>query len=242
VGLRDDIHVYERGVPVASAIRKPEIRRNPLAEWVGATVRFVQAHRVAVVAALAVLAIGASSAGGYWWRQQRKEEEASRLLAKAVSAIRGDQPGVAGNPDEASRALQQVVREFPSTHSAEEALLALGDVQYSAGKIDEALASFSEYLTAFPRGAFILMAGLGKAYAQEARGDFQGAAQTLSHVLERGKDDPLAGEAYMTLARVYEEMKKADDAMRVYGQVVEKYTQTRWAQYALQRMNDLRKK
>jgi hypothetical protein len=46
----------------------------------------------------------------------------------------------------------------------------------------------------------------------------------------------------MTLARVYEEMKKPDDAMRVYGQVVEKDTQTRWAQYALQRMNDLRKK
>jgi predicted negative regulator of RcsB-dependent stress response len=229
-------------VPVASAIKKPEIRRNPLAEWVGAIVRFVQAHRVAVVAALAVLAVGASSAGGYWWLQQRKEEEASRLLAKAVSAIRGDQPGAAGNPDEASKALQQVVGEFPNTRSAEEALLALGDVQYSAGKIDEALASFSQYLTAFPRGAFTLMAGLGKAYAQEARGDFQGAAQTLSQVLERGKDDPLAGEAYMTLARVYEEMKKPDDAMRVYGQVVERYTQTRWAQYALQRMSALKKK
>lgn len=227
---------------MASAISKQEIRRNPLAEWVGATVRFVQAHRVGVVAALAVLAIGASSAGGYWWRQQQKEEKASRLLAKAVSAIRGDQRAAVGNPDEASKALQQVVREFPNTRSAEEALLALGDVQYSAGRIDEALASFSQYLTAFPRGAFTLMAGLGKAYAQEARGDFQGAAQTLSHVLERGKDDPLAGEAYMTLARVYEEMKKPDDAMRVYGQVVEKYAQTRWAQYALQRMTALKKK
>lgn len=227
---------------MARAISKPEIRRNPLAEWVGATVRFVQAHRVAVVTALAVLAIGASLAGGYWWRQQRKEEGASRLLAKAVSAIRGDQPGAVGNPDEASKALQEVVKEFPRTHSAEEALLALGNVQYGAGKMDEALASFSQYLTAFPRGAFTLMAGLGKAYAQEAKGDLQGAVQTLSHVLERGKDDPLAGEAYMTLARVYEEMTKPDDAMRVYGQVVEKYTQTRWAQYALQRMSALRKK
>lgn len=227
---------------MARAISKHEIRRNPLAEWVGATVRFVQAHRVAVVAALAVLAIGASSAGGYWWRQQRKEEEASRLLAKAVSAMRWDQPGSAGNPDEASKALQQVVKEFPKTHSAEEALVALGNVQYSAGKIDEALASFNEYLTAFPRGPFTLMAGLGKAYAQEAKGDLPGAAQTLSQVLERGKDDPLGGEAYMTLARVYEEMKKPDDAMRVYEQVVEKYAQTQWAQYAVQRMSALKKK
>jgi predicted negative regulator of RcsB-dependent stress response len=234
--------VDERGVPVASTISKQEIRRNPLAEWVGATVRFVQAYRRGVVAALVVLAIGASLGGGYWWQEQRKEDEASRLLAKAVSAIRGDQPGSPGNPDEASKALRQVVKEFPKTHSAEEALLTLGSVQYSAGKMDEALASFSEYLTAFPRGAFTVMAGVGKAYAQEAKGDLQGAAQTLSQVLERGKDDPLAGEAYMTLARLYKEMKKPDDAMRIYGQVVEKYAQTRWAQSALQRMNALKTK
>jgi TolA-binding protein len=86
------------------------------------------------------------------------------------------------------------------------------------------------------------MAGLGKAYAQEAKGDLQGATQTLSQLLDREKNDPLAGEAYMSLARAYEGMKKPDDAMQVYGQVVEKYPQTRWAQYALQRMSALKTK
>jgi TolA-binding protein len=85
-------------------------------------------------------------------------------------------------------------------------------------------------------------AGLGKAYALEAKGDFQGASQTLSQTLDRDKEDPLAGEAYVSLARLYEEMKKSDDAMRVYGQVVEKYPQTRWAQYSLQKMSTLKMK
>jgi TolA-binding protein len=135
-----------------------------------------------------------------------------------------------------------VVQQFPKTRSAEEALIALGNLRYSEGKIDEALQIFDQYLTIFRRGRFRVMAGLGKAYAQEAKGDLQGATQTLSQLLDREKNDPLAGEAYMSLARAYEGMKKPDDAMQVYGQVVEKYPQTRWAQYALQRMSALKTK
>ncbi len=227
---------------MARTISKQEIRRNPLAEWVGAAVRFVQAYQVAIVAVVVVLAIGAIGAGAYWWHQQRQEEEASRLLGNAFAKTRGEEPGAAGNPGEAAKLFQEVVKQYPKTGSAEEALIALGNLQYSEGKTDDALASFSQYLTAFPRGRFILEAGLGKAYAQEAKGDFQGAAQTLSQILNKNKEDPLAGEAYMSLARVYEEMKKPDDAMRVYGEVVERYPQTRWAQHALQRMSALKSK
>ena len=85
-------------------------------------------------------------------------------------------------------------------------------------------------------------AALGKAYAQESKGDLQGAAQTLSKILERDKDNPLAGEASVSLGRVYEELKKQDDALRVYGEVAEKHPETRWAQYALQRMSVLKTK
>ena len=227
---------------MASAIRKQEIRRNPLAEWVGATVRFVQTHRVAIVVIAVVLAVSAIGTEVYWWHQQRQEEEASRLLGNAFAATPGEQPGSTGNPEEATKLFREVVKQYPRTGSAEEALIALGNLQYGAGKMDDALASFNQYLTTFSRGRFTLEAGLGKAYAQEAKGDFQGAAQTLSEVLNKTKDDPLAGEAYIGLARNYEEMKKPEDAMRIYGEVVEKYAQTRWAQRALQRMSALKSK
>ena len=46
----------------------------------------------------------------------------------------------------------------------------------------------------------------------------------------------------MALARMYEGLKKPDEAMRVYGQVVEKFSQTQWAQHALQRMSALKTK
>jgi hypothetical protein len=87
--LDGDSHDHERGLPVVRAVSKQEIRRNPLAEWVGGAVRFVQAHQAAVAAGVVMLAIGASVAAGYWRHQQQQEEEASRLLGNALAAASG---------------------------------------------------------------------------------------------------------------------------------------------------------
>lgn len=227
---------------MTSAISKREVRRNPLAEWLGATVRFVQARRTAVLAALAALGLLAVAGVGYWWYQARRDEEASRALAQAHAVLRGEQPGTPGSRDEAIKRYREVAQQYRGTPSAEESLIAVGNIQFDAAKMDEAVGSFGEYLAAYPRGRYRVMAGLGKAYAQEAKGDLQGAAKTLSELLDRDKDDPLAGEAYMGLARIYEGLKKPDEAMRIYGQVVERFSQTQWAQQALRRMSALKAK
>jgi TolA-binding protein len=239
-GFRDSKGGRERGLSVASAISKEEIRRNPLAEWMGVVVRFVRAHRDAARILLVVLVIGTAGGGGYWWYQEQQEDEASRLLSKAYAALKNDQRGSPGKPEEAIKGFQGVIEQFPGTRSAEEALIALGNLEYDSGKMREALGTFDRYLSEFPRGRFRIMAALGKAYAQEATGDIDGAARTLSQHLERDKDDPLTGEAYTSLGRLYEEAKKPEDALRVYEKVIETYPQTRWAQNALQRMSNLR--
>ncbi len=227
---------------MASTLSKKEIRRDPLAEWLAKALRFVQVRWTAVVAALVALSLAVILGVGYWWYRDRQENEAARALAQAAAALRGSQPGTPGNQDEAIKRYLEVAQQYRGMRGAEEALIVLGNLQFEAGKVDEAIRSFNDYLSNYSRGRFRMMAGLGKAYAQEAKGDLQGAANTLSEVLERDKSDPLAGEAYMSLARVYEGLKKPDDAMRVYGQVVELYSQTRWAQHALQRMAALKTK
>lgn len=227
---------------MAGAITKQEIRRNLLAEWLGAAIRIVQARRATVLAAVGAVAVLGGAIGGYWWYHERQEADAARVLAAAYAVLRGEQAGKPETQEEAIKKFQEVVEHHRGTRAAEEGLMAIGNLQYEAGKADAALGSYSEYLAAYSRGRFRLMAALGKAYAQEAKGDLQGAAQTLSEALDRDRDNPLAGEAYMSLARFSEGLKKPEDAMRLYGQVVERFNQTNWAQLALQRMSVLRAK
>lgn len=227
---------------MARAITKHEIRRNPLAEWLAAAVRFYQAHRARMKTAVAAAAVLGIAGGGYWWYQERQEADAARALAGAYAVLRGEEAGKPGAQEEAVKRFREVADQHRGTRSAEEALIAVGNLQYETGRVDEALSSYNEYLTGHPRGRFRMMAGLGKAYALEAKGDLQGAAQILSGVVEGDRENPLAGEAYMSLARAYEGLKKPEDAMQVYGQVVERFSQTNWAQQALQRMSVLKPK
>jgi predicted negative regulator of RcsB-dependent stress response len=226
---------------MARAVSKQEMRRNPLVDWLAATVRFVEAYRTAILAALVALVVSGAVGGGYWWYQERREGEAASALAQAYSAVRERQPRTPGPPDEAAKGIREVAQQYRGTRTGEEALIALGNLQFDAGKVDEALGTYGEYLSVYPRGRFRVMAGLGKASAQETKDDLQGAVQTLSELLDRDKNDPLAGEAYLSLARVYEGLNKPEDAMRVYGKVVEQFSQTQWEQRALQRMNTLKK-
>jgi len=227
---------------VARAITKQEIRRNLLAEWLGSAVRFYQAHRGTLKAAVAAAAVLGIAGGGYWWYQERQDADAARALAGAYAVLRGEEAGKPGTLEEAVKRFREITDQHRGTRSAEEAQIVVGNLYYETGKVDEALSSYDEYLSRHPRGRFRMMAGLGKAYALEAKGDLKGAAQILSGVIEGDRENPLAGEAYMSLARAYEGLKKPEDAMRVYGQVVERFSQTNWAQQALQRMSVLKPK
>jgi tetratricopeptide (TPR) repeat protein len=227
---------------VARAITKPGIRRNLLVDWLASAVRLYQSHRARVKAAAAAAAVLAIAGGGYWWYQERQEGDAARALAGAYAVLRGEEAGKPGNMEEAAKRFREVTDTHRRTRSAEEAQITVGNLYYESGKVDEALASYTEYLTRYPRGRFRMMAALGKAYALEAKGDLQGAAQTLSRVIEEDRENPLAGEAYMSLARAYEGLKKPEEAMGVYGRVVERFSQTNWAQQALQRMSVLKPK
>jgi tetratricopeptide (TPR) repeat protein len=221
---------------------KQDIRRNPLADWVIAGVRYISGHRTLIIALIAAAAVIAGAMGVFFWYEGRQEAEAQKALAGAEKALGIDKPGATPNTDEASKRLSEVAAQYPRTVAAQEALIRLGNFRFDDKKYDDAIAAFSQYLSQFPRGKFRAMAAIGKAYAEEAKGDLEGANKTLNAIVASAPNDPLAGEAYSTLARTYESLKKPEDALRVYGQIAEKFPQTQWAQNALQRMSVLKAK
>ncbi len=221
---------------------KKDIRRNPLAEWVVAAVQYISGHRTLIISVIAAAAVIAGAAGIFFWYEGRQEAAAQTALAAAEKPPADAKPEAPPNVDETVKRLSEVAAKYPRTVAAEEALIRLGDLRYDAKKYDEALAAYNQYLSQFSRGRFRIMAALGKAYSEEAKGDLQGAANTLSPIVNSAPNDPLAGEAYSTLAHVYEAQKKPEDALRIYGQIAEKFPQTQWAQNALQRMSALKAK
>ena len=224
------------------AAKKQDLKRNALAEAVGAAVRFLQARRVLVLSAVAGIVVVGLAGGAYWWHQQRQEAAAARILVQAEDAVRPVAPDKAGKSEEAVKLFTEVADRYRGTASAEEALIRLGNLQYAAGKMDAAADAFARYQREYPSGPFALIAAIGQAYALEGKGDFQSGVQVLSAALDRQKEKPLAGEAYTTLARLYEELKKPEDATRIYRQIVDRYPQTQWAENAAQRLSALKAK
>ena len=199
-----------------------------------------QSWRVIVAGvALGVLALGAWV--GYDWYQSRRDGEASLALIKASAEIRKQQD-TKGRDEAAIKLFRLVSEQHPGTHAGGEALIRLGHRLYDAGKYDEARDAFGKYVQDYSRGPLRTMAGIGKAYAEEAKGDLGAAEKTLLAAIDGGKDDPLFGEAKLGLARIYEGLKKTDDAVKIYEQLAEKFPQTHWGQYALERMASLRAK
>jgi TolA-binding protein len=227
---------------MAKEMTKQEIRRNPLAEWVAAALQFIRERKGLAIGILIAIAVIAGGVSAYTWYRTVQEREAQGLLVKAYSAMWGDAPGSQRNPDEARKVYAEIAAKYPGTVAAEEAVIRLGNLHFEGSKYDEAVAVYGNYLTSYPHGRFRAMAGIGKAYAEEAKGDLPAAEKTLTQFVESLKDDPLGGEAYSTLAHVYEAIKKPEDALRIYSQIAERFPQTHWAQNALQRMSALKKK
>jgi TolA-binding protein len=221
---------------------KSDLRRNPLAVWVDWSFWAARQYRTALLIALAAATVAGLALAGYSWFQERREGEARASLVLAYAKLRGEKTGETGNPDEAMQIFDSLAGRFAGTVSAEEALIRLGNLQDEKQKFEAAFATFSRYLQEYPRGRYRVLASIGKAYVAETLGRLDDAVKTLTDILITAKDDPIIGEAYASLARMYEIQKKPDEAMKIYGQISEKFPQSQWAQQALQQMSRLRTK
>lgn len=225
-----------QGSIMTAEINKEVLRRNPVADWVSAAIEFIRVNRAVALGVVTISLAGALGFGAYAWYQERQEADGRRALIAASAKLRTDKPGETASRDEALKLLQGVATAHGGTLAAEEALVRIGNYQYEAQKFDEALGTAAKYLQQYPRGRYRMMVAISKAYAEEGKGNPDAAIQTLLEITAASKEDPLAGEALLNLGRLYETQKKKDEALKIYGQVAERYPNSQWGQIALQRM------
>jgi predicted negative regulator of RcsB-dependent stress response len=192
-------------------------------------------HWRAIAGAALLAVLGSGAWLGYAVHRGARERDAEAAFSRALAEVRKLE--APKDRDEAAVAKFRAVSEgFPGTQAGGEALLRLARRLFDGGKVDEARAAYARYLQDYSAGPLRMMAAIGKAYAEESKGDLAAAEQTLLAAIAWGKDDPLAGEAQVALARIFESQKKTDEAVKVYSQLAEKLPQTRWGQHALERI------
>ncbi len=189
------------------------------------------------------LLVLAAAVSLWWWQAVRREGAAGLALAEINQAFRKQYPaGVffpGGEKEETKPEVlieryQKVASHYAGTSAAVEALLRAGDLAYGVGQYDAAIRSYDR-AAGDRRPAIRATALLGKGYALLAKGDAEGAVAAFGQAVEAAPKDPVAAEGYLAQGRTLEALKKREEALRAYAQVIEKFPQTSWAQQANER-------
>jgi tetratricopeptide (TPR) repeat protein len=180
-----------------------------------------------------------------WWGyrtwQAMREDAAQAILSDGMQILAtAQEPSEAGDSkaesggraEQALAILNRVSTEYPSTKSAEQALLQIGNTLFALGKYQEALVAYQQYLEDYPNGSWLPLAGMGRAYAMEVQGQYRVGASIFRSLAERYKAHPLAPEASMGLARCLKQDEQRDEALEVYRRVLKDYAGSAWSAQA----------
>ena len=128
--------------------------------------------------------------------------------------------------DEAAASYAALTNTFPQDELVPDATYALGICQESLKKTDDALATFTAFETRFPQHALLTEVKMRHAELLFAVAKFD-QAQGLFAQVSSVKEFPLADTAMLRQARCLYELKKYDDAGKLYWNVPRQFTQSK---------------
>jgi len=148
---------------------------------------------------------------------QRKEAFAAQALSQAVSAAD------AGNLPLASTELQKVISTYGGSLAARQAVILLNQVRLSSGQTELAISSLRDFLKTKPEPRFAVQGyGLLGAALENARRPLEAAEAFLS-ASQAAVYPYLRAEYLLQAGRVYLEGGKAEEAAKLYRQIVTDY-------------------
>ncbi len=231
-------------------LSKKELKEDEFLSAFEKATRYASLHAKSFTFAaivLVLLIVGFIGARIYF---ERYEARASLALFAAdqsyrenVALISEDSPMERkGMPDfeKPLKLYQEVVRLFPRSDSAQQALYQSAQCHYRLTKYQDAIAAFQKYLQGNPRGKFSVLAGLGLGYCFEQEGQYDKALAAYATAIDGNPDDPLIGEAFVSSGRCQEMAGKKEDAISTYTQVVERFPNSSWKAYAERKLLFLR--
>jgi predicted negative regulator of RcsB-dependent stress response len=184
-----------------------------------------------VIIAIAVFAVGAIIAIAAW-HSGKVESDANDALMALPSTFGGP-----NYPHPTATALQNVAKEYPSTPAGEQAEILAASVLFTEGKYADAQQAFQKFTTDHATSPLAAQANLGVAASLEGAGKANEAITKYQDVILRYPSDPyIVNPAKLTLARLFEEQNKPDQALRYYDELMRNQNQyDPWAGEARER-------
>lgn len=168
-----------------------------------------------IIGAVVVFVIGAIVAIVVW-HGDKTEEDANAALMALPSTY-------AANPNYAHAtpgALAEVAKEYPGTPAGEHAEILAASVLFTDGKYPEAEQAFKQFITNHGNSPLVAQANLGIAASLEAQGKISDAIAKYQDVIGHyPTDDFITNPAKLTLARLFEQQNKPDQALKLYDEL-----------------------
>src|SRR5580693_7636001 len=122
------------------------------------------------------------------YESSAKAEQAAFMLANATDTA----------------ALERVIRDYPNSSTAAEAMSRLADVYYRTGKYTDASSTYERIIREFPSHVLAQSAKLGMATVLEAQGNMDAAKAQYFQIINSGTSSYVLNAAKMGLARCFQ--------------------------------------
>jgi len=113
-----------------------------------------------------------------------------------------------------------VAERFAGTKAAERAALLGASALFSEKKFSEAKTKFDDFAAKYPNSAFLASAAFGSAAALDGQNQLEPALSAYQQVVTRFAGDPVATQAKLAIAIIYEAKKQPDLALKMYDEIM----------------------
>jgi len=150
------------------------------------------------------------------WKKSQDAADANARLFELPVASAPNMPTIAPAPS----AYLDLARQYPNTSAGEYAVLFAAESLFIDGKYPESQHEFSKYIEDHPESPLVAEAKVGVAACLEAQGKASDAIQKYHEILSAYPSElSIAAPAKLTLARLYEQGNRPDQALALYSEL-----------------------
>lgn len=209
---------------------KKELKRDEFISLAARAIDFAYKNPKRILAGLAVLLMIIILVPLFFAHQRSLHELALEKLAQAYNYYtQRDYARALGTFDE-------ILKKYPRTRSAPDALFYRGQCHYKLEDYDKAIGAYQRYLRRYPPGFFSPSALHGIGYSYEAMGSYQEAISAYQKLLEDRSGYYLAGQLQLNIGRCYEKWEDWAKAKEAYENLLDFYPGSPWKGAAQSRL------